>query len=338
MGWFKGWPCSDLGLILLLICSFGAGSATAASSPDAKGILSLTIENDLFADVDRHYTHGTRLSWLSPETELPSWVELWADRMPLFASDGVKRLSFVFGQDIFTPDDITRSNLIQDDRPYAGWLYGSVGVVSDTGSRLDNLELTLGIVGPAALSRHSQRVVHEIIGADRPEGWSNQLHNEPGLVLTYERKWRSQRPLRDNGLATDFTPYVGGSLGNVFTHASVGMMGRIGFDLPADYGPPRIRPSLPGSDFFQPGSGLGGYLFVGVESRYVARNIFLDGNSFRSSHQVKRKPVVGDIQMGAAFIWGQVRFAYTHVFRSREFEGQNSADQFGALTISARYR
>jgi len=323
---------------VLLVGVISSGSALGASGGDEKGILTLVIENDLFSNIDRHYTHGTRVAWLSPERELPPWMKRWADRAPLFAEDGRNRFSFAFGQDIFTPDDITRSELIRTDRPYAGWLYGAIGVVSDNGTRLDNLELTLGLVGPTSLAKQSQRLVHQIIGADDPKGWGNQLDNEPGIVLTYERKWRSIVTLGGDGLATDFTPYAGGAVGNIFTHASVGVVGRIGFDLPADYGPPRVRPSQPGSDFFRPSQSLGGYLFAGVESRFVARNIFLDGNSFGPSHDVKRKPVVGDFQVGAAVIWGQVRIAYTQVFRTREFDGQPHNDQFGALTLSVRYR
>ncbi|MCG2633451.1 MAG: lipid A deacylase LpxR family protein [Gammaproteobacteria bacterium] len=322
----------------LLLAVFAVTPVQADAGRDDKGVFSLAVENDLFADVDSHYTHGTRLSWLSPERDLPPWMARWSDRMPLFAEGGVNRFSFVFGQNIFTPDDITRPELIADDRPYAGWLYGSVGVISDTGTRLDNLELTLGMVGPAALARHSQRIVHDIVDADDPKGWDNQLANEPGIVLTYERKWRSLLVLGGDGLATDFTPHVGGSLGNIFTHLSLGMTGRIGFDLPADYGPPRIRPSLPGSDFFHPTRGLGGYLFAGFEGRFVARNLFLDGNTFQSSHHVKRKPLVGDFQLGAAIIWREVRLAYTHIFRSREFDGQQNYDQFGAVTVSLRFR
>ena len=78
MGYYR--PSCQRFCRLLLLLTFI--TLPAAAAPDTKGILSLAIENDLFADVDRHYTHGTRLSWLSPETDLPGWVEYWAGRMP----------------------------------------------------------------------------------------------------------------------------------------------------------------------------------------------------------------------------------------------------------------
>src|SRR5256885_10946822 len=44
-------------------------------------------------------------------------------------------------------------------------------------------------------------------------------------------------------------------------------IGRIGFDLPDDYGPPRIEPGLPGTNFFEPTAAFGWYLFAGVGSK-----------------------------------------------------------------------
>ena len=121
------------------------------------------------------------------------------------------------------------------------------------------------------------------------------------------------------------------------TNLSVGTTFRLGYDLPADYGPPRIRPSLPGSDFFVPTQKIGGYLFTTVEGRAVARNIFLDGNTFVSSHHVDKKNFVGSLQVGAALTFGDMRLSYTHVFMTKEFKQQDTATQFGAVTFSYRF-
>src|SRR5256885_15874840 len=78
-------------------------------------------------------------------------------------------------------------------------------------------------------------------------------------------------------------------------------IGRIGFDLPDDYGPPRIEPGLPGTNFFEPTAAFGWYLFAGVDGRAIARNIFLDGNTWQTSRGVEKIPLVGDLQL-----WGAV--------------------------------
>ena len=307
------------------------------AKPDDKGILSVAWENDRWANTDAHYTNGVRFSYLSPETALPMGVQRSMNLFPFFASDGRKRYSLGLGQSMFTPENIRQKALIVDDRPYAGWLYGTVGLTSDTRDRLDNLELSLGVVGPSAQAEPVQEIIHSLTSSDDPDGWNNQLKDEAALMLSYERKWRSLYQFSPFGAGADITPHVGGSLGNVFTQAVIGATLRVGFDLPADYGPPRIRPSLPGSDFFIPTQRLGGYVFAGFEGRAVAHNIFLDGNWFRESHEVDRNTLVGGIQLGAVMTYREVRMGYTHVFMSEEFDGQRGGDQFGAFTLSFRF-
>jgi lipid A 3-O-deacylase len=78
---------------------------------------------------------------------------------------------------------------------------------------------------------------------------------------------------------------------------------RIGDFADDDFGPARIRPGVPGGDGVSDVSaGFDWYVFAGAEGRYVAHNIFLDGNTFADSHSVDRRPFVLDIQLGATLI------------------------------------
>jgi hypothetical protein len=112
---------------------------------------------------------------------------------------------------------------------------------------------------------------------------------------------------------------------------------RIGDELDADWGPVRIRPALAGSGFFQPRQDFGWYVFAGVEGRAVARDIFLDGNTWRDSPSVDKRLFVADAQAGAAVMWRGIRFAYTHVLRSEEFYGQKGVQSFGSFSASFRF-
>lgn len=305
-------------------------------SEDTKGIFNVVIENDVFSGSDRDYTNGIRFSWLSSEESMPEFVQSIARVLPI-ASKGHKRISIAAGQSMFAPQDITRTDLIADDHPYAGWLYGSVGLVSDTGKTLDNVMLTLGVVGPLAYAEETQSLVHDITDSPQPRGWDNQLKNEPGIIITYERKWRALYEFSPFGIGMDVTPHAGINLGNINTDASVGTTFRFGYDLPADYGPPRIRPSLPGSDFFIPAKSAGGYLFTTIGERIVGRNIFLDGNTFRDGPRVDKERFVSSLQIGAALTFGQTRLSYTQVFMTKEYTTQRNSPQFGALTLSYRF-
>ncbi|MBK1665627.1 hypothetical protein CKO38_13870 [Rhodospirillum rubrum] len=303
------------------------------------GTLSIQVENDKFgfSGTDQHYTNGLHATWLSGTGDMPIWAQEVGNALPFFPTNSIKRYSLSFGQSIFTPSDTQADDADPDDRPYAGWTYIGLGYLAETGNTLDRLEIDLGVVGPWALGEETQNNFHSLIGVDTAKGWGSQLHNEPGAVLYYERMWRALGSFKAGGLGFDFSPHAGAALGNVYTYAAGGGTVRVGFNLPDDYGPPRIRPSLPGSTQFEPTGGLGGYLFAGVEGRAVARNIFLDGNTFRDSPSVDKKIFVGDVQAGVAVTLGNTRVTYTQAIRSPEFDGQDKPDIFGSISLSYRF-
>ncbi len=335
---------ASVGLLCLLLTIGFTSTAAGQNGLDEAGILSVQVENDLWGSgTDRHYTHGTRISYLSSE-EVPEWLYRGAGYVPVFSRQGRLRTSYAVGQSIFTPEDITRSDLIPEERPYAGWTYAAVGLVSDhrvrdgalQSNRLDSLELNIGVVGPNSFTEQTQKEVHRIIGSPQPRGWRHQLRNEPGIMLVYERQWQAQYLFEPWGLGIDVTPHVGGTLGNVLTSLCTGVTLRFGRDLPSDYGPPSIRPSLPGSGFFHPNQDFGWYLFAGTSGRLVLHSIFLDGNTFRDSHSVDREDWVGDVQVGLVLTWDRFRLSFSNIFRSDEFKGQNKSSEFGAVTLSMR--
>jgi hypothetical protein len=295
-------------------------------------------ENDVFSGrgTDRHYTNGLRISHLRAADQVPRWVLQLARALPWFPHGVRVRGAWSLGQNLYTPEDIQSTELIPDDRPYAGWLYLGTGLALENGKVLDLLELSLGIVGPAAGGEELQNWIHGIIDSPEPKGWHNQLPNEPTVQLIWQRKWRQLHEGSTGGLQVDLLPHVGAALGNVFIYGAGGAMARLGFDLPGDYGPPRIQPSLPGSEFFLPRRNLGGYLFLGAEGRAILRNLFLDGSTFEESHSVQRKPLVADVQAGVALVFRGFRLTYTYVVRTREFTGQSGGDTFGAFTLSVR--
>ncbi len=309
-------------------------------------VVSIQFENDFFGgDSDRHFTHGTHIEWLSDPIDWMSdkidqigWLGFQKDA-PDSADVLEIRLSLSIGQNIYTPEDTTAVQWVPNDRPYAGWLYVGFGLEANQGSkRCDNLGLEIGMVGPDSLAENVQNFWHSLFGLNVPNGWNNQLNNEPGLVLSYEQIRRYGVEDLFLGLSFDFLPNAGGALGNVFTHAEAGFAIRLGSDLSHDFGPPRIRPGLPGSSYFRPKNGLLWYVFAGFEGRAVLRNIFLDGNTFTDSHCVKKIPFVGDLQTGLVVQWDSFRITYTQVLRSKEFEGQDVPDVLGSLSLSYHFQ
>jgi len=319
--------------------------AAVAARADGYGRVDLLEENDsLYFHTDKHYTQGVRFSYLAPSVSSGDFwdrpFDLLAAYTPIFASDSAdRRYTILGGQSIFTPENLTQSPPSPRDRPYAGWLYGGVSLIQRSGGdMLENLELQLGLIGPGALGKLVQNQWHQFIGIHEARGWSDQLQNEPGVVVAYDRLWRLNFLGTQTGFGADVVPEVGATLGNVFTYGDVGGTIRIGTARAADYGQARVRPALSGTDYFdstQASDGFGGYFFAGVEGRVVAHNVFLDGNDFRTSPSVSHKWFVADLQGGASFLWSRrIRLDFSVVRRTEEFYGQRTPDVIGTASFS----
>jgi hypothetical protein len=350
-------PIAALGLV--------AGTAQAQIPPidthptpdELRNIFTLQVENDVFNRLgksDRDYTSGVRLGWLSPAMpDLPDALAHLATFPTFFGeapvSSVTRRVGISIGQNLYTPHDTEVSAPIRNDRPYAAWLYSSFALQQTykrhdpkTGTeepvRLDTLQLDLGLIGPAAGGEFVQNNFHKLIGVPTANGWANQLHNEPTIGLTFERRWRTGRGVifEDPKLEYDVVPRLGVALGNAATYASAGGTIRIGKDLRNDFGPSRARPALPGSEGFI-GEGFGWYFFIGAGGEAVARNIFLDGNTDGNSLRVSHRPFVAEAQAGIAILINGMRISYTQVLRTPEFFERDRWDQFGSINVSFRY-
>jgi len=299
------------------------------------------IENDMFGgDSDRHYTNGVRLTYLNVLSQPPEWTAALTRALPFLTVTDKTAVAYSLGQNLYSPDDITQANPAPGQRPYAGFLYGSAAFSTLVEDHVDEFELTLGIVGPSALGRQTQKLVHEAVDSPKPMGWRNyQLHDEPALILAWQRRYPEAWAWNQGGWFAALEPRYGFALGNVYTYGSGGVVARFGpaSSRWADM-PPLVRPSMAGSGFFShPEHDFSWYVFAGVEGRAVARNIFLDGNTFRDSPSVDKNLLVADLTAGLATSYGPVRLTYTLNHRTREYKGQENADVFGAISLGYRF-
>lgn len=330
--------------IRALILSFGVlvGLHAQAQDPeDQRGTWSFTLENDIIAGTDRDYTNGALISYVGPANDLPFFAD-WAPAKLTWLTSAKKwHITYGLGQNMYTPEDITLDPPDPQDRPYAGFLYGSVGLVADERHtdgeprQLDVVALDVGIVGRHSLAKETQKFVHQMIGAQDPRGWDSQLGTEVGVRLMYERSWRASQKwdLPILPLEGDITPHVGFSLGNVETYGAAGVSVRLGEDLGDDYGPPRVRPALSGPGFFKDVDGFSWYVFGGIAGRAVARDLFIEGSTFQESAGADLKRLQLDIQAGVAIQIGRVEVAFTHVARSPQHKNQDRWSRFGSINI-----
>ncbi len=386
------WPTGILArckpvLLLMGLCLIptqaradGGDAADTACTP-AEAITfrggTIRLENDLFTGTDQNYTNGVALTLVSHDIPgglrsgcLPAPVRLHANFIkfvnPGFWADAdnpadTQNVVVRFGQSMYTPENYSRTDLIEDDRPYAGLLY--VGLawnrrVHPEGAgyeMLDTRELTLGIIGPWSLAEQSQNVVHSLRGIYRFGGWDHQLHNEPAFQGAMERKFKRYvgTAAVSPGWGSDMIGSYALRAGNIETAASVGFELRGGWNLPNDFGSYPIRPgtenrppsAASGLRTSQPKSSRaprpGAHAFASFEAKAVAWDFSLDGNLFRSSHHVNRRPWVAQATAGISSQWlvrgHGIRVAVMRVWRTREFDGQGDDHEFGSVALSLEF-
>ncbi|MFW6336211.1 MAG: lipid A deacylase LpxR family protein [Phycisphaeraceae bacterium] len=316
--------------------------------------LTLHLENDSAIFIpnspsDRAYTNGTGITF----AWRPAFADTFAERLPDFGGDFGDAPATAFGvqaaQLIFTPENIDLERPQPDDRPFAGYLFGGAYWQRAGARTFDHVQLDVGVVGSPAGAEPVQELVHDIFSESAdPAGWDNQVSDEPALQFTLRRKWRTARDsgtfelggmdLRAEGIAGAEL-----ELGNVLRQAEGSLLGRVGFNLPDDFGPGRI---------FEPRSFTGDpqrrwsfYLFGRLSGRLVEHNFLLEGSDFRPSNDhptVTPQPFVGEAALGLDLAYRGARWAfgfnYAQVYSMQEFDEQNDNHSYGRYALSLRHK
>lgn len=262
--------------------------------------------NDIFKlknNYDRNFTQGLRVS----NTH----------------SDDTGSHTYYAGQNLYTPGNKQLTEYQPTQRPYAGYLYAGYDAHYRRSPNVqDTLGFQTGIIGPHSYADQTQNTVHRLIGNRTVKGWDNQLHDELGLMVTGERAYAL--PVTKN---VDLLNIVGGNLGNIFTQGYISSLFRCGYNLdsPFSHGGP-IFPRLPSQ-------GITYYGFTGILGRAVARNIFLDGNTFRDSASIDKYPLVAEGRIGFAVKYKGYKITYTYIAQGKEFKGEDGGSDFGEVSI-----
>lgn len=339
-------------LIILSIAIITLGAPSQAFCKDSSDLQTFQIffENDLFGDTDKYYTNAVQMTWLSKDLKqykddvrLPEWSFPIIHAIPFSGDPGsIHNIGIILGQQIFTPSNIQIRTLIENDRPYAGFLYGGLALHSKTRTVLDTMEIIMGVVGPAAKAELSQNTVHELRDIPTAKGWVNQLRDEPALNFSWQRKWRLQSSQWFDWLAYDLIAHTGCTLGNIRISGFTGAEIRFGHHIPLDFGSDIIHagagvsaPVIGGSS--ENKTDFGSHIFLSSQVEAVGRDIFLDGNTFESGPSVDKKPLVADFSAGYAFSFETVKLTYRHLFRTKQFDNQQQGHVIGSLTLTVSF-
>ena len=115
-------------LFIFLMITFISVSFSQTQEKDRSGTFSLYFENDTVAGTDRCFTGGAKLGWMSQDLKKFNEKKTWK-WLPFIDKLGFQHtFALSLAMNVYTPDDISRTDIIEDDRPYAGYLYLAAGI------------------------------------------------------------------------------------------------------------------------------------------------------------------------------------------------------------------
>ena len=316
-------------LFLLLFAFFIVPDAAAQEKPYTStplppepflGSIAFYFDNDFITGNDNKYTGGLGFAWTSAATE--TYEEKGLQRkianafsfLPTVNGEGYRNyVQFRLGTEMYTPTEISLPEAPPGDHPYAGVVYVDSSLFSMSRVAIHQLTLRLGLVGPATGAEDIQRWLHEIIGSPIPQGWDTQLKNEPIVNLFYQYNHRLLRRPPPSGFGFDFSWNGGAGLGNYYIGANVGLMGRVGYRLPDNYG---VTPLLGGAEALvgiaPPRKRFQVYGFLSSQAFGILRWLPTDGNTFVDSRSGNRDDWFLSLSGGVVLGYSRVLLSYRY--------------------------
>lgn len=330
-------------LTLVLPLSAAEGPPGPVPGSDHAGTLYLAFDNDVIVGSDDDYTNGGLLGWVSVATPswrtVPgfSWLAPVTERVPgMQRGDRWKALSIEFAHLMFTPESIERTVSRPGDRPFAGVTYTSLALHQYNRNHLDSVDLLVGLVGPSTGAGDAQEWVHQLIGADQPRGWDQQVGDQVLVNIGYEHRWRALE-LGDihHGPGSDII--LGGSalLGTYRTSAQLDLSWRLGYRVHSGFGTTSVNPISSGR--LTPGLNgdpWGCFLSAGVTAEAVAHDVTLDGRLWADDPvTVESQPLVGRAFVALGGHFRDLQLAVQMIGSTTTFEDERDPPLYGRAML-----
>jgi lipid A 3-O-deacylase len=230
--------------------------------------------NIWFDGTDDAYTAGTRIDYFyQADHPSRSFLSRW---MPGAGDGSIDIYGWGAMQIMYTPENIIDPNFQPNDYPWSTALIGTHTRYSYNAEKRFDLqtELVVGVIGPAALGRQTQSLIHNIIQYYQPDGWNHQFSNDLLLNVNFT----AEKQLAALGSVVDI---IGGGqvyAGSMQNGAALYPLIRIG----------HMNPYFEGffRQYSSPGRERSGhrqyqlYFFVKPELQYFLSNALLQGGPF----------------------------------------------------------
>ncbi|MES2830137.1 MAG: lipid A deacylase LpxR family protein [Bacteroidota bacterium] len=274
---------------------------------------------------DRYYTNGLFLSFrrATDQSKLKQGLEK-------------KIYEISVGQKIYNPISGYAPNPGVQDRPFAGYLYGS-GALSwfslDEG--VLKISAELGTTGPSSLAESGQELLHNTIGFYELAGWEFQIRDEIAVNLTAQYTKLIHR-LDDNAADISVEGYA--NAGTTFSGAGLGVLLRAG-NINQLFNSSSTN-SFIGNNLKSKGLVTKEvFFYVKPQLNYIAYDATVQGSLFKNNSPVTFdvKPIVFAQQVGFNYSSQRFTFDFGLIFKTKEIESNARAHQYGSISMFYRF-
>ena len=321
----------------------------------------ISFDNDILAgsDNDQDYTGGFSLTiaggsprkLTAPARVARQWLDsgIGISQATELESTYLDQEAVQIGLLAFTPEDISATVALTDDRPYANLIYlsNSQFAVNSAQTRMIQSTFTLGLIG-VGIVKASQNAIHDVLDGDVPQGYSHQISDGGELTARYAV---ARHSLLSEGRGTrtnyDLKLALEGSVGYL-TEATVALGLRWGqIHSPwwssvseyADY----TAQAAPKASGTARSASRETYFSAGLKVRARAYNSFLQGQ-FRDSDVTFDSSdlhnLIGEVWLGVVSEYRDLRVSYIVRHQTAELrDGTGARDHtWAGITVARSFR
>ena len=314
--------------ITLLFALISISTLTFSQSKPYKSEFGFRSDNDAYLAYgqDRYYTNGlfityrraTDQSKLKKSVNKMIWEAEAGQRMYNAQSGNIPDIKFV-------------------DRPFAAYLYAG-GSLSWLYNSENTLKVTLqgGTIGPSALGKEAQTLLHNIGGFYTIKGWETQIKDELGINAEIEFNKFLYR-IKSNDLDLTLTSFA--NIGNTFSGVGAGILLRAGSLNPL-FNSASINSRISNNATSKVVNEKESFFYAKPLLQYVAYDATTEGGLFRSDKgpvTFDVKPLVFSQQLGYMYSKNRFTVDFSVIFKSREIKSNAKAHQYGSIALFYRF-
>ena len=312
---------------LFFLCVLFLAISSSSFSQTYKNEFGFRSDNDayFFLMQDRYYTNGLFI-----------YFRRAVDQQQLKGSLEKLTYEIAAGQKIYNPISGYSPNPAQQDRPFAGHLYGGVSTsLFFKNESLLKLDLNLGMLGPASLAEDGQKLLHDVVGFYEVKGWEYQIANDFSANATVAFAKLLHRSANN---AVDFTLDTYANLGTTHNGAGVGVVFRAG-NLNQLFSSSYYNALIEHNSKSKKTHQKEFYFYTKPQLNLVVYDATVSGSLFNDDSPVtfQTKPFVFAQQLGVNYSSPRFTLDYSFIFKSREIKSAAKPHQYSSIAMYYRF-